>query len=92
MAKKSLENADLPTIENYFAMDNFLFLKLCKIFDFAMLENLRFSKYMGEKGNELQQKSFLKTLGINIKGKIITTNTKMPSDKQKGKSSRLDSQ
>jgi len=74
MVKESLENADLPVIENYFAMDNFLFLK-----------------YMGEKGNELQQKSFLKSLGIDIKGKITTTNTKMPSNKQKGKSSRLDS-
>ena len=46
---------------------------------------------MGEKGNELQQRSFLKTLGIDIKGKINTTNTKMPPDDEKGKKTRLDS-
>jgi len=46
---------------------------------------------MGEKGNELQQKSFLKALGIDIEGKITTTNTKIPPDKQKGKTTRLDS-
>ncbi|MCL2114612.1 MAG: Rpn family recombination-promoting nuclease/putative transposase [Methanobrevibacter sp.] len=63
-----------PSLKNYLAMDDFLFLK-----------------YMGEKGNELQQKSFLKTLGIDIKGKITTTNTKMPPDKKMGKKVRLDS-
>jgi predicted transposase/invertase (TIGR01784 family) len=54
------------------------------------MEDILFLKYMGEKGNELQQKSFVKALGIEIEGKIIATNTKMPPDKMDGKKSELD--
>ncbi|MCL2116768.1 MAG: Rpn family recombination-promoting nuclease/putative transposase [Methanobrevibacter sp.] len=55
------------------------------------MDDFFFHKYMGEKGNELQQKSFLKTLGINITGKMTTTNTQINPDKEKGKEVRLDS-
>ena len=72
--KKEGVSENMPSLDNYSAMDDFLFLK-----------------YLGEKGNSLQQRSFLKTLGINIEGKITTTNTKMPPDKKGGKKSRLDS-
>jgi len=74
MVKETPENANLPSLENYSAMDDYLFLK-----------------HMGEKGNELQQKIFLNALGIDIKGKITTTNTKLAPDRQKGKTSILDS-
>ena len=43
MRKKSREDhlfQEKLSLKNYSAMDDFLFLKLCKIEDFAMLENL----------------------------------------------------
>jgi len=37
--------------------------------NYHTMDDFLFLKYMGEKGNELQQKSFLKELDIDIEGK-----------------------
>lgn len=73
MKRKSLNSKDKPTLENYEAMDDFLFFK-----------------YMGEEGNELQQKGLLEALGITIEGKIKPMNPKISPHNKKGKTSILD--
>ena len=72
MYKKS-SNLEKPTLENYNAMDDFLFFK-----------------YMGEEGNEKQQKGLSEALGISITGKIKSINPKVPPDNKEGKTSILD--
>ena len=44
------------------------------------MEDFWFSIYMAGENNETQQRGLLETLGINIKGEIISIDTKMPPD------------
>ena len=76
--------------KNKVSTEDYLDIEKPTIETYDVFDDFFFHKYMGEKGNELQQKSFLKTLGIDIKGEFTTTNTKITADTEEGKKVRLD--
>jgi predicted transposase/invertase (TIGR01784 family) len=58
--------------------------------NYDSLNDLLFFKYMLEKGNEKQLKTFLEAIGVEIKGKFKVTNPTLPPDRLSDKKCILD--
>lgn len=65
-------------------MDNFC------LNNYDSLNDFMFYKYMCEEGNEKQQKIFLQSLGINIKGDLLIKSERVPPDIEGNKERILD--